>query len=665
MATQGHRKLRKDAGSSRGEGPKHNHVFRDFGGINTQAAPQAIKRNEFSWIENIMPIGHGNAKIIPAPSDSIATVPSGLCYYMQDYNIDGVNYMFMATDDGNAYQVLLDSPYTVTTIGASFSNSGLQIAQWKNERILIVDPTLGYYTWDGTLLQSPGDVVAVTVTAGGSYTAIPTISFTGGGGAGAAAYASMQLAGAQTVTAGGTGYVVGDIITLTGGTYVTPGKLMVSTIGGGGAVTAVTIHDAGEYTVLPVAPVATTGGGANNCTITPAYGVLSVTVTNGGTTPYAAAPNVVFSSGAATATATILDVIPNPQHIATFSGCVWISSGRTIINSVPDSYYDFSGTGSGLTIITDSTLHSDITQLYSANNFLYFTGVDSINAIGNVQVNSLGDTVFSNTNLSPSIGTDDTESIVSYYRSLWLVNKSGVYAVSGATPQKVSDVLDGIFQRVDFDYPVSSGTVFLQNILCSCFLLRYVDPLTSVSRPVIVIFFNNKWFIASQGDDITIIASGQNAGITGLYATNGTDLYRLFDDESTPVDWLMSSAFWDMDDVTKDKQITKFGFECTIPETEGTITFTILALSSTPPYTSTQVYDVPVSSAVEWINNFEEIVLWTNNSGAVVNWLGSGYFMNMQDGTEFGKYIAVSMSSSDVTGSINSEMLEYEYRVQW
>lgn len=612
-----------------------------------------------------MPIGHGNAKIIPAPSDSIATVPSGLCYYMQDYNIDGVNYMFMATDDGNAYQVLLDSPYTVTTIGASFSNSGLQIAQWKNERILIVDPTLGYYTWDGTLLQSPGDVVAVTVTAGGSYTAIPTISFTGGGGAGAAAYASMQLAGAQTVTAGGTGYVVGDIITLTGGTYVTPGKLMVSTIGGGGAVTAVTIHDAGEYTVLPVAPVATTGGGANNCTITPAYGVLSVTVTNGGTTPYAAAPNVVFSSGAATATATILDVIPNPQHIATFSGCVWISSGRTIINSVPDSYYDFSGTGSGLTIITDSTLHSDITQLYSANNFLYFTGVDSINAIGNVQVNSLGDTVFSNTNLSPSIGTDDTESIVSYYRSLWLVNKSGVYAVSGATPQKVSDVLDGIFQRVDFDYPVSSGTVFLQNILCSCFLLRYVDPLTSVSRPVIVIFFNNKWFIASQGDDITIIASGQNAGITGLYATNGTDLYRLFDDESTPVDWLMSSAFWDMDDVTKDKQITKFGFECTIPETEGTITFTILALSSTPPYTSTQVYDVPVSSAVEWINNFEEIVLWTNNSGAVVNWLGSGYFMNMQDGTEFGKYIAVSMSSSDVTGSINSEMLEYEYRVQW
>lgn len=123
--------------------------------------------------------------------------------------------------------------------------------------------------------------------------------------------------------------------------------------------------------------------------------------------------------------------------------------------------------------------------------------------------------------------------------------------------------------------------------------------------------------------------------------------------------------FWDMQDLTKDKQITKFGFECNIPDISGTINITIDALASTPPYSTTESYDIPVSSAVQWINNFDEVVSWVNDLGQVVDWLGSGYFMDMEDGTQFGKYIGITMSSSDVTGSINSQMLEYTYRVQW
>jgi hypothetical protein len=63
-----------------------------------------------------------------------------------------------------------------------------------------------------------------------------------------------------TVAAGGTGYVVGDTLTVSGGFGQIDAELTVSTIGAGGAVTGVTISNAGSYTEIPTNPVATTGG---------------------------------------------------------------------------------------------------------------------------------------------------------------------------------------------------------------------------------------------------------------------------------------------------------------------------------------------------------------------------------------------------------------------
>lgn len=122
------RKLRKDAGISKGEGPKQNHVFRNFEGINTQAKRQAIGKGQFSWIENVMPLGHGNGIILKQRSGVLASYPSGDCYYQESFNIDGLNYIFGATDDGHAYQVLLDSPYTVTAIGSVFHFGSQDVA---------------------------------------------------------------------------------------------------------------------------------------------------------------------------------------------------------------------------------------------------------------------------------------------------------------------------------------------------------------------------------------------------------------------------------------------------------------------------------------------------------------------------------------------------------
>ena len=68
------------------------------------------------------------------------------------------------------------------------------------------------------------------------------------------------------VFAGGTGYTVGDTLTLVGGLGQISTELTVSTVGGGGAITAVTITNAGQYTEIPVNPVSVTGGSGSAAT---------------------------------------------------------------------------------------------------------------------------------------------------------------------------------------------------------------------------------------------------------------------------------------------------------------------------------------------------------------------------------------------------------------
>lgn len=70
-------------------------------------------------------------------------------------------------------------------------------------------------------------------------------------------------AATATPSAAGSGYVVNDTITLTGGTFVKPVILTVATLSGSGVAT-VTITDSGLYTAIPTNPVAqasTSGSG--------------------------------------------------------------------------------------------------------------------------------------------------------------------------------------------------------------------------------------------------------------------------------------------------------------------------------------------------------------------------------------------------------------------
>lgn len=83
-------------------------------------------------------------------------------------------------------------------------------------------------------------------------------------------FATAQQATSATVSAGGSSYVVGDKLTVSGGTFGTAATFEVTAVSAG-AVTAVELLAGGDYTSTPSNPASTTGGTGTGCTLTVTY----------------------------------------------------------------------------------------------------------------------------------------------------------------------------------------------------------------------------------------------------------------------------------------------------------------------------------------------------------------------------------------------------------
>lgn len=149
-------------------------------------------------------------------------------------------------------------------------------------------------------MLSSGSVAALSITASGSgYGSAPTVSFTGGGGAGATATASISGGVASlSVSAGGSGYTSVPTVTITGGGGSGATATAVLTTG---AVSSFIVTNPGSgYTSTPTAAI--TGGGGTGATalVVISQGVTGLVITNGGS-GYTSAPTVVFSGMAGAA----------------------------------------------------------------------------------------------------------------------------------------------------------------------------------------------------------------------------------------------------------------------------------------------------------------------------------------------------------------------------
>ena len=333
------------------EQKKSYFVSKDFKGVNVKNNRTAIGEGEFTSLENAQPIGYGNIRIVNAPETLANVAFANTVTYMASSNINNTEYMFAFQQNGSAQYVdIVTNTQGNLAPANTFSNSNVQIVQWKNDRILIIDPVKGYKTWDGTNLVSIGSIGSVTVNNGGSNYSAPTVTF-----------------GAPGQTGGVT--ATGEVVLV------------------GNAVSQIIVTEAGTgYTSAPTVTITDPTGANANVTCT------------------------LFSQ--------------NGTGVATFSGRTWIADGRTVYYSAADTYNDFVSVSSGFITLTDSTLRTDIAAIIAANNFLYIYGEDSINVFSDVRVNSTtGETVFTNTNVSASIGSGFKYAIFPYFRSMLFMNR--------------------------------------------------------------------------------------------------------------------------------------------------------------------------------------------------------------------------------------------------
>jgi len=154
----------------------------------------------------------------------------------------------------------------------------------------------------GVNISNGGTVTAITRSAAGSgYTTVPSVAIsapTTAGGVQATATAQVVINGVTSIANGGTGYTVGDVLTVSGGTAPSQTtQLTVATVSAG-VITSVNITRFGTYTVTPTNPASVTGGTGSSATFNLNYAVQSgtFTITNAGS-GYIEQPTITFSGG--------------------------------------------------------------------------------------------------------------------------------------------------------------------------------------------------------------------------------------------------------------------------------------------------------------------------------------------------------------------------------
>jgi hypothetical protein len=193
---------------------------------------------------------------------------------------------------------------------------------------------------------------------------------TGGSGAALNLVGSVSCA---SVSSGGTGYAVNDVLTVTGGSG-TSSILTVATVSSG-VITSVNVTNAGSYTTFPVSPVNVTGGSGSGATFNLTGGVISATISFGGSgytvgdflivsggSGVPATLEVTAASGASITSVSVLS--PGNYSIFPVSPVITVEgSGGSNGNSVGEQWLDTSNPNAPGLLVYDGTRWRGITPI--------------------------------------------------------------------------------------------------------------------------------------------------------------------------------------------------------------------------------------------------------------------------------------------------------------
>lgn len=236
--------------------------------------------------------------------NSTITLPAPLTnytyYYVIYVDVDHIKLAATMADALAGRPIAIDITSGVTSIDISDNGGGYiqapVVTLSGGDPVENATATAYLSTW--------GTIVNVSNTTNGSgYTDLPTVDFAQQGSGAIVGTISFQVVGA-TINTAGTGYSVGNILTVTGGSGASC-TLSVTAVSLSGAVLSVNIINSGNYTTIPstinVATSVSPAGGTS-CTLNLTVGIKNISITDGGTN-YVAAPRVIINSGSGTGAA--------------------------------------------------------------------------------------------------------------------------------------------------------------------------------------------------------------------------------------------------------------------------------------------------------------------------------------------------------------------------
>jgi hypothetical protein len=153
----------------------------------------------------------------------------------------------------------------------------------------------------GVNISNGGTVTAITRTnAGANYTSKPILTIsapTTAGGVQAVATLDWVTNNGATVQAGGTGYAVGNVLTVVGGTPVVGAATLTVATVSSGVITSVNVTNFGSYVTTPTNPVSVTGGTGSGATFNLIYSAGNTYTFSNAGSGYIEQPTVTFSGG--------------------------------------------------------------------------------------------------------------------------------------------------------------------------------------------------------------------------------------------------------------------------------------------------------------------------------------------------------------------------------
>lgn len=418
-----------------------------------------------------------------------------------------------------------------------------------------------------------------------------------------------------TVTAGGSGYVTPPSVTISGGSG--SGATAVATITGG-VVTAVTVTNAG------------TGYKAGD----------TLTVT--------------FGTGAATATAKVWPVFSTPPvtTLAVFQGRVWLGGGRVLTWTGTGGFDDSNpADASGSTTISDADLVHFISGLRALNNYLYIFGDNSIKQIGQISVTG-STTNFSIITLASDLGTIFPRTIQSFNRLVLFANKVGVYAIFGASVEKISDPMDGIFAATDFTQPLQGAIADINAQRTYLLLLRYIDPQQG-TRSLILSFSAKRWYVQNQSSSLLSLCWAPIGGIIENFGSSGPDITQIIQNINQPMVVLLRTALADHQKPYLQKRAIRWGVGQNVV---GVNNVTLTVDSESGSTTNTYMAVLPVV----WLNAAQQVVTWINAIAQVVIWVGSGFFWRHGQAAGTGLFLGLTLSGTFTGLSFQQFVIEYQ-----